>query len=606
MTARQTPQPWLTFIGLIVLVGVLYAARDVLVPVALAVLITFVLSSPVYWLERRVGRVAAVLVVVLALFAAVGVAGWGLSHQLDDLSRDLPRYRASLTRHLSTLRNAGKGGAVEELTKTIEAVQEEVKNGDAPKGRAAARPVVVLSDRVNGLSAFSWLGPLVGMAGTAGIVGTLVIFMLLERRQLRDRLIKVVGQSHVALTTKALDEAGSRVARQLLMQSLVNVIYGVIAGVGFYLLDVPHALVWAVLAGLLRFVPYVGPLVGAVAPVLVSVAAMDAGWKGPLYVLAFVVALELFTNLVLETLLYAGAAGVSQVGLLVSVIFWSWLWGPLGLLMAVPLTACLVVMGKHVPCLRFLSTLMAETPPLPARQGYYQRLLAKDAGEAAELIERHIGSEPPRSVYDALVLPALNYAEVDRLDGRLTAEEEGSVIDITRELLTEAAEQVKRAEGAAAPPAAAATVPMRVLGYPTNGASDELALEVLRRAVDDLPVTIEVSARLLASELAGWVAREGIAAVCIADLPPSPPFRSRYLVRRLRALAPEVRILVGRWSPAHMTDDAAVALTAAGANHVGTTIEQSRAYLAELARHVCPRPSAGGADPEPTPVTPAG
>lgn len=578
-------QPWLVFIGLIVLVSALYVARDVLVPVVLAVLITFVLSTPVNWLERRIGRVPAVLGVVLALVAVIGVAGWGLSHQLDDLAADLPRYRVNLSRQLTKLRNVGKGGAVEELTKTIESVQQDLSEDDTPRGRAATRPVVVMSDKVD--KAFSWLGSLFGAVTTTGVVLTLVIFMLLERRQLRDRVIRVVGRTHVALTTKALDEAGQRVARQLLMQTLVNVIYGVIAGLGFYVLDVPYPLVWAVLAGLLRFIPYVGPIIGVVAPVIVSVATMDEGWRGPLMVVGFVAVLELFTNLVLETLLYAGAAGVSQVGLLVSVIFWSWLWGPLGLLMAVPLTACLVVMGKHVPCLRFLSTLMAETPPLPTRHGYYQRILAKDTAEAADLIEGHVKSESPRSVYDGLVLPALNFAEMDRLEGRLTADEESSVLDITRELLSEATDQVTRAEASArrGDPTPGLAPPLRVLGYPTNGTSDALALEVFARAVDDLPVTLEVSSRLLASELATWVEREGIAAVCIADLPPSPPFRSRYLIRRLRALSPEVRIMVGRWAPANMADDTAGLLSAAGANHVGTSLEQSRAYLAELVRH---------------------
>ena len=204
----------------------------------------------------------------------------------------------------------------------------------------------------------------------------MVIFMLLERRDLRDRLIGLFGLGHLTVTTKAFDEAGTRVSRQLLMQSLVNLVYGIAAGIGLYVLGVPYPMVWAALGAALRFIPYIGPVIGAGAPILVSLAALP-GWAGPLYVVALFVVLELFTNLVLETVLYAGAAGVSQVALLVSLAFWTWLWGPLGLLMATPLTVCLVVLGKHVPGLEFVGMLMADTPALAPEFGYYQRLLAR-------------------------------------------------------------------------------------------------------------------------------------------------------------------------------------------------------------------------------------
>ena len=197
----------------------------------------------------------------------------------------------------------------------------------------------------------------------------MVIFMLLERRHLRDRLIGVVGLGQLAVTTKALDEAGARVSRQLLMQSLVNLIYGLAAGVGLYFLGVPYPWVWAVLGAVLRFIPYLGPALGAGAPILVSLAALQ-GWAGPLWVMGLFLALELFTNLVLETVLYAGAAGISSVALLASVAFWTWLWGPLGLLMATPLTVCFVAIGKHVPGLEMVGMIAANTPGLSPEAGY--------------------------------------------------------------------------------------------------------------------------------------------------------------------------------------------------------------------------------------------
>ena len=222
--------------------------------------------------------------------------------------------------------------------------------------------------------------------------------------------------------------------------------------------------------------------------------------------------LELFTNLVLETVLYAGAAGVSQVALLVSVAFWTWLWGPLGLLMATPLTVCLVVLGKHVPGLEFVGTLMADTPALAPEYGYYQRLLARDQSEAADLIERHIKTEPPRSVYDALLLPALNYAERDRLEQRLSPDEEAAVIEATRELLSDAAESIRRLQPDAAdapddPPLPGPREPLRVLGYATNGVADELALAMLAHAASTIcrSPSRSPATRMLASELVALV-----------------------------------------------------------------------------------------------------
>ena len=434
---------------------------------------------------------------------------------------------------------------------------------------------------------FAWLAPIVGQLGTAGFVLAMVIFMLLERRDLRDRLIGLFGHGQLAITTKAFDEAGTRVSRQLLMQSLVNLVYGIAVGIGLYFLGVPYPLVWAALGAALRFIPYIGPVLGAGAPILVSLAALQ-GWAGPLWVVGLFVVLELFTNLVLETVLYAGAAGVSQVALLASVAFWTWLWGPLGLLMATPLTVCLVVLGKHVPGLEFVGTLMADTPALAPEHGYYQRLLARDQAEAADLIERHIKTEPHRSVYDALLLPALNYAERDRLEQRLSLEEETAVIDATRELLSDAAESIRRLNPE--PPEAPDHPPLparashcacwatRPTASPTNSRS-----RCSPMSLDDLPIAVEITrTRMQASELVSLVRERGFSVVCIADLPPSPPSKTRYLVKRLRAALPEVRILVGRWAPSALADESTQVLRDTGANLVASTLLETRTYLAGL------------------------
>jgi predicted PurR-regulated permease PerM len=581
----QTLKPWVIFAGCVLVVVVLYWAQAVLVPIALALLLTFVLAPPVTWLERWIGRVPAVLAAVTLVFIILGLAGWAVARQLDHLANDLPTYRGNILAKIQDIRGAGKGGSVEKLQETIEGIRTDLGQSSAPKG-TASRPVVVSSEVVRGFSGFSWLGPIVGPLGTAGLVLAMMIFMLLERRDLRDRVIGLFGHGQLSITTKALDEAGTRVSRQLLMQSLVNLLYGIAAGLGLYVIGVPYASVWAALAAALRFIPYVGPVIGAGAPLLVSLAALP-GWNGALWVLGLFIALELFTNLVLETVLYAGAAGVSQVALLVSLAFWTWLWGPLGLLMATPLTVCFVVLGKHLPGLEIVGMLMADTPALAPEFGYYQRLLARDQGEAADLIEQHIKTQAPRSVYDTLLLPALNYAERDRLEQRLMLEEEATVIEATRELLADAAQSIRRLESQQAKPDNQAfpepSERLRVLGIATNGVADELALQMLGHLLDDLPIVVEITTgRMLAAELVSLVQTQAVSVVCLADLPPSPPSKTRYLVKRLHAALPDVRILVGRWGPPSLVDDSTQLLRDAGAALVATTLLETRAYLGRL------------------------
>jgi predicted PurR-regulated permease PerM len=585
-------KPWVTFAGCVLVVAVLYWAQAVLVPFALAVLLTFVLAPPVTWLQRWIGRVPAVLVVVTLVFTLLGLAVWGLVRQVDHLAHDLPTYRANIRTKIADIRGAGRGGSVEKLQETIEGIKRDLGTPTPARG-TVSRQVIVASEQAFGFAGFAWLGPVVGQLVTAGLVIAMVIFMLLERRDLRDRLIGLFGQGRLTVTTRAFDEAGTRVSRQLLMQSLINLIYGVASGGGLYLMGVPYPFVWAALGAALRFIPYLGPIVGAGAPIVISLAALQ-GWRDPLIVLAFFIVLEIFTNLVLETVLYADAAGVSQVALLVSLAFWTWLWGPLGLLMATPLTVCLVVLGKRVPGLEFLSTLMGDRPALAPDSVYYQRLLARDQSEAADLIEAHIRTEEPRSVYDAMILPALNYAERDRIEERLSPPEETAILHATRELIADAAQAIQRRNGSdangAGPASDAPAAAFSVFGYAANGARDELGLAMLAQVVDDLPIALQIndSPRLLAAELAALIQERKYPVVCIADLPPAPSSKTRYLVKHLRGALPDVRIVVGRWSPATLADDSPQVLLNAGADRVHSRLLETRTYLAGLLENQLP------------------
>jgi predicted PurR-regulated permease PerM len=588
---------WLTFAGCVLVVAVLYWAQTVLVPIALAMLLTFVLTPPVAWLQRWIGRVPAVLAVVVVLGTLLAAAGYGVAQQMSELASELPRYRANIRQKVADVRNAGRGGSVERIQETVKEIQSEFEAADK-KGKAqasAAAPVVVQSQQVTTLWGFpAWLGPFVGPASTAGLVIVLVIFMLLEREELRGRLIGLIGHGNLAVTTKAFDEAGRRVSRQLLMQALASAIYGSTAGVGLWLIGVPYPLLWAVLGAALRFVPYLGPIAAAAAPLLVSLAVFP-GWTQPLWVAALFLVLELFTNLVLETALYAGAAGVSQVALLIAVAGWTWLWGAMGLLLSTPLTVCLVVLGKHVSGLEFLATLIADSPALAPDMSYYQRLLAHDQSEAADILARQFATRPPDTVYDELMLPALAYAERDRIEGRLSEEDERIVMEQTRDLLADASTLRRGAIEAAAKTAdpaaplmadrsAGGQPPLRVLAYAANGTGDELALGMLAQLMDQQPVTIDVpSTRLLSSDVIHLMRESGGRVLCIADLPPSPPSKTRYVLRRLRAALPDAVIVVGRWAPAELVDEDRQSLIEAGATQVAATLVETRDQLCRLA-----------------------
>ena len=491
---------------------------------------------------------------------------------MSNLSTDVHTYRANIQAKVADLRGVRNGGSVSKFERALRELQGDFGGGDAVPG-SQAKPLVVTQDQGSAPAAAGWMGPLVGPAGQAVFIFTLVMFMLLEREDLRDRVLGLIGHGHLAVTTKALDEAGQRVARQLLLQTVVNLIYGAIAAAALWAFGVPYPLFWGACGAVLRFIPYLGPVSAAAGPVLVAFAALP-GWKRPLEVAAFYGALELFTNMVLETLLYAGAMGVSQVSLMISVAFWTWLWGPLGLLMATPLTVCLVVMGKHVPGLDFLGTLLSDAPALTPESSYYQRLLARDQAEAIEIVERFVKAEPANSVFDAMLIPALNFAERDRIEGRLSPEEEAAAIETTREVL-----DVLSSEPG---PAAVTPAAIRILGYPANGAGDELALRMLAQLLADAPVSLDVTtSRVLASELIDQMRKGGYTAICIADLPPSPSSKTRYLVKRLRAALPDVRIVVGRWAHPTLTDDAVQPLLDAGASNVERTLADTRKHFAE-------------------------
>ena len=309
---------------------------------------------------------------------------------------------------MADLRGLSKGGSVEKVQRTLNEVVGEMQK-DEPKA-TAAKPIPVIVQPPSPLLAR--LPGLLDVLAATGVVTVLVIFMLFERQDLRDRLIRLVGYRRVTVTTRALDEATARITKYLLIQSVINGGFGLSLGIALFLLGVPYAALWGVLGAALRFIPYVGAAIAMLLPTALALAVFP-GWSRALLIVGVFLALELTAYMVVEPWLYGQSAGVSPVALLVAVIFWTWLWGSVGLLLATPLTVCLIVLSKHLPSMGFLVLLMGDDPVLEPKARYYQRLLARDQDEAADIVEEYVKANDPASVYDEVLLPALYYAKQD-------------------------------------------------------------------------------------------------------------------------------------------------------------------------------------------------
>lgn len=566
-----------TVVALIAGVAALYLARAVLVPIALAMLLTFMVHPIVSYLTRiGLGRAASVSVVVTMLFATLGGVCWILVIEFASLSTEIPGYRDNLIHKINEVRRLGRGGALERAQTAVTDVTNELQKetGTARPRQKPPTPVIVKSEPT-GL----WQLPtLLESLGGAAAVLALVVFMLIEREDLRNRIIRLAGYGRLIATTRALDEAGQRISRYLLLQSLVNASLGAGIAVGLLLLGVPYALLWGFLAAVLRFIPYVGVWMGAVLLVTFALAAFPT-WLTPLLVVGLFVALELACSFALEPFLYGQSAGVSQVALLCSVTFWAWLWGPIGLLLATPLTVCLVVLAKHVPGLEFVAILMADEPPISPAAAFYQRLLAEDEAEAARVVAAHAEHHPLEEVFDEVIVPALRHARRDHLQETLPDEAQQYIWRTTREIVDRLA--AERLATAPLPEAARPERNVRVLAVPVRDEADHLGLVMLRHLVSPARWTVDLSSpHLLASELIALVEETRPAVVCVGALPSGPRgSHTRYLCKRLRARFPDLRIVVGRWGLRENVTNARRQLEAAGADYVGVTLVETREHL---------------------------
>jgi predicted PurR-regulated permease PerM/methanogenic corrinoid protein MtbC1 len=589
----------------IVLAG-LYFARDVLIPIALAIMLSFLLTPLMLRLQRwGLPRIPALVLVITLLIGAIGGFGFGVYVQVSDLAGKLDQYKQNIQEKVTWVRGMTNNAALDKAMKVI-------------KETTATQPVnpipVVLTSERPGESAagnafknlYASISPLLDPLATAGIVLIFVVFMLIAREDLRDRVIRLIGQGRINLTTQAMDEAAQRVSRYLIAQCIVNGTYGLAIAFGLWIIGAsvghsdpsfPNWFLWGLLTGLLRFIPYIGPWIGAAFPVAIALAVYH-GMAVPLAVIGMFLLIELLSNYLMEPWLYGASTGVSTVAILVAAVFWTWLWGAPGLLLSTPLTVLIAVAGKYVPQLEFLNILLGDEPALAPKYRFYQRLLAEDVEEADDLLAEYLEKKSVVQVYDEVVLPALSLAEHDwhhdRLDQRKQAIMRQSVRDLVEEIgekprkiydvqakiqetdeeRSTAAEETNRYEKC-------------VICLAARDPADEIGAMMLAQLLEQEGYCAEyVSVEKLASEYVELVEKKGVQVVMISALPPAAVTHARYLVKRLRGRFPDLKIIVGLWTTNGNLQRAKLRLESAGTdlvvNSLQKAIEQLRQTVAPL------------------------
>lgn len=529
---------WVVTATIVVLA--LYWARSVLIPIALAVLITFILSPLVVRLQHHgLGRTAAVGTTLL--LAALFITGIGalVSNQLSQLAETLPSRRQAIKEKVAAAKRSLVGDGDSPFGQLLNDVAEVI----SPEPPSNEVMLVKPASPSFATQAEKYLGPAAELMGQAAFTGVLVIFMLHRREDLRNRAIRLLGD-RVMTTTRAVDDASQRISRYLSRQLLVNSAFGLVIGGGLFLLGVKYSLLWGFLSGLLRYVPYIGTWIAVIPPFLLSLTSA-ANWGGvwgqPLAVLGLYAFLEITCANFLEPYVYGKSMGASEVAQLVSAALWAFLWGPIGLILSGPLTVCLLVLGRYVDGFRFLVILLGDEPPLSPRLAFYQRLLAKDQDEASEVAMEMARKDGPDKAFDELLAPALSLARRDSVAGDLDGNDLNAIINSVREI----ADEIDALREA---PAEVHIDAARILVCPARDKTDSVAVQLLALSLDSHRWEVKFAGdEILASELVEMIAAFRPAVVVIGTVPPGGRSHARYLMARVRHRFPEQRMLIGRW-----------------------------------------------------------
>jgi predicted PurR-regulated permease PerM len=597
MNLQTLLKPLLVLALLLLSVALLYFGREFLIPIALSVLIAFLLAPLVWRLEKwRLGRVGSVMVATVLAFAVLGLLGYVVTGQLMDLAAKLPSYKDNLQAKIVSLR-APSSGPFAEAARTLKDLVAEV-NKEAPTTATAppqARtpagekplPVTIVSGPDSPMETIrTYAAPILAPLGTAAIVIIFVIFMLLGREDLRDRIIHLMGRGQLNVTTQALNEAGERVSRYLVAQLIVNGTYAVPVAIGLFFIGVPNAILWGLLAGVLRFIPYIGPWIAAAFPIGLSLAVAP-GWSMPLWTIGMFLAMELISNNVVEPWLYGTSTGLSPMAIIVAATFWTWVWGTVGLLLSTPLTVCILVLGKYIPSLTFLDVLLGDKPPIAAEDRFYQRLLAQDEDDLCIIAGEYAREHSVADAFARLIIPALRLADEDLHSGRLKDEEWRKMLALTRDLVSDLGDPPVPP----APPAGNAT-PSGAAAFclPASDEADEVIGVMLARLLEAHGVRCEVlSPKRLISEAIERIEKSGSRLVCVSVLPPGSTRHALLSLKRLRERFTDARLVVGVWGePVADAHQRLKRLSAAKPDALVTTLDEAVKEIAATAALVAP------------------
>jgi predicted PurR-regulated permease PerM len=588
----------------------LYFGREILVPVVLAILLSFVLSPFVTRLQSwRIPRIVSVLFVVLIGFSIIFSLGGLMVSQANRLARELPSYQQTLREKIQSLRGAAAGsGTLERASKVLTDLNAELQNPQirTPSiGRTLTEPSdkpipveVKLPDPGTLTTLVSIIGPLVQPLTTTGIVVIFVVFILLQRQDLRNRFIRLAGSQDIQRTTAALDEAGQRLSKLFLVQIAFNATFGLLIGVGLDLIGVPSAPLWGLIAMIMRFVPYIGALISAVFPMILA-AAVGSGWEMLLWTAALFAALELLAGQVIEPLVYGHSSGLSPVAIIVSASFWTWLWGPIGLVLATPLTICLVVVGRHVDRLRFLEVMLGDQPPLTPAQLVYQRMLAGDPMEASEQARNYLKDASLEDYYDTILLGGLRLAEADAQLGRLDDERTDRILSTVKEMIDDLETHEDQAISVVTLPSTESNLaklattelaensvlipqdlkaPRAVLCIPGNGKLDEAAALVLAQVLRRQGVgAVAAPADALSMSKFFALDMSGVFWICVCYVNHPSNAKVQYAVRRLNKKHQGGSVLI-----ALLGDDQPIKGSAIGSVANASLMDGRFSYIAKL------------------------
>ena len=547
-------------------VASLYFVREVFVPITLAVLLSFLLAPAVRLLRRlRVGRVTAVAFTVLLAFAAIAGFAAVVVGEVSSLAQQLPEYRYNLQTKIRLLPAIIPGGGVfHRATEMLRELGNELSNAEnqgAARGNSSTNgasdtpspnpiPVQIREPEPGPLQIVrSVVGPLLQPMAAGGLVIVFVIMILLEREDLRDRLLRLAGRHDLHRTTEAMNDAAQRISRYLVSQLIVNISCGLPIGIGLALIGIPNAALWGIMVVLLRFIPYLGIVIAAAFPLALAIAVAP-DWMLLVWTALLFVSIELVVSNLVEPLVYGGTTGLSSVALIAAATFWTWLWGPVGLLLSTPMTVCLVVLGRHVPQLQFLDVLLGNEPVLTPEETFYQRILANDPEEATEQAEEFAKDRSLIEFFDEVAIPALARAQADSDRGVLSSETRATfknTIESMVENLSQDEDAPTALERGTLPSPERLSQVVCVAGRNELDQAAALLLVNLLRSEHRLAVGPPLSADALSADAGYLPLFKDASVVCLSLISTSSPARARYLVRRIRRRAPLARVVVGFW-----------------------------------------------------------